>query len=175
MKTSSVAANIRFVARMYGISDDEFPRRIAELGAIVDFLNVRLQKCPRFVAGRLAFALGIGIDSDLYLFDERVIPKDKDFQEHAQKVLERLTEQRGLIVASKTPAEVEAHCDSVYVLENGGATHFSDVADAIEHFKELMKAAQQKKKSEVADGPGNDDEGESAEIGDIDLIGAAVE
>lgn len=175
MKTSSVAANIRFVARMYGISDNEFPRRIAELGAIIDFLNVRLQKCPRFVAARLAFALGIGIESDLYLFDERVIPRDNDFKAHAQEAVERLKAQRGIIVATKTPAEVEAHCDSVYVLENGRASHFPDVAEAVEHFKELMKATQKRRKGEVADGPDSDDEGESTETGDIDLIGAAIE
>jgi capsular polysaccharide transport system ATP-binding protein len=166
MKTSSVAANIRFVGRMYGISDNEFPRRVAELGAIVDFLNVKLQNCPRFVTARLAFALGIGIDCDLYLFDDRVIPPDKDFSEHALKVVGRLKEQRGLILASKIPAEVEAHCDSVYVLENGRASHFPNVAEAIEHFK--------KRTSEAAGGQESDDEGGTAESGDIDLIGAAL-
>ena len=174
MQTSSVAANIRFVGRMYGISDNEFPRRIAELGAIVDFLNVKLRNCPRFVTARLAFALGIGIDCDLYLFDDRVIPPDKDFSEHALKVVARLKEQRGLILATRIPAEVEAHCDSGYVLENGRASYFPNVAEAIEHFKELMKAAQKKRTSETGGGPESDGEGEPAEVGDIDMIGAAL-
>lgn len=173
-RTASVAANIRFVGRIYGVTDNEFPRRIAELGAIADFLNVKLQNCPRFVTARLAFALGIGIDCDLYLFDERVIPPDKDFSEHALKGVERLKKERGLIVATRIPAEVEAHCDSAYVLENGRASHFPNVAEAIEHFKELMKEAQKKRTSEAAGGPDSDDEGAAAEIGDIDVIGAAI-
>ncbi len=172
-RTSSVATNIRFVGRIYGISDNEFPRRIAELGAIADFLNVKLQKCPSFVTMRLAFALGVGIDCDLYLFDERIIPPEKDFREHAVKAVERLKEQRGLILATRMPAEVEAHCDSVYVLENGRANYFPNAAEAVVHFKELMKAAQ-KKSSEAAGGPESDDEGGVAETGDIDMIGAAL-
>jgi capsular polysaccharide transport system ATP-binding protein len=174
IQTSSVATNIRFVGRIYGITDNEFPRRIAELGAIADFLNVKLQKCPRFVTVRLAFALGVGIDCDLYLFDERIIPPDKDFREHAAKAVERLKEQRGFIVATKIPAEVEAHCDSVYVLENGRAGYFPNAAEGVVYFKELMKAAQKRSSSEAAGGPESDDEGGVAETGDIDMIGAAL-
>jgi capsular polysaccharide transport system ATP-binding protein len=159
---------------MYGISDNEFPRRIAELGAIVDFLNVKLQTCPRFVTQRLAFALGIGINFDLYLFDERVVPRDNEFREHALEAVGRLKAERGLIVATKIPAEVEAHCDSVYVLNDGRASYFPSVAAGTERFKELLKAAR-KKKDEAEGEPESDGEGDSAESDDMDLIGAAVE
>jgi capsular polysaccharide transport system ATP-binding protein len=175
LKTSSVAANIRFAARMYGIGDSDFPQRVAELGKIVEFLNVKLQNCPRFVRPRLAFALGIGIDFEMSLFDERVVPRDDDFKEHGTRIVERYKATRGLVVATKTPAEVEAHCDTVYVLEDGRANYFSSVADGVERFKEVVKAGQEKRKGDGAPGPESGDDGDVGETSDIDMIGAAIE
>lgn len=168
----SIARNVRFIARLYGIDDESFPRRVAESVDLGEFVNTPLAKCPKFVKPRLAFALGMGIDFDTYLFDGSLVPVDKPFREKAAALLAERTAGRGVIVATGAPAEVEQNCESVYVLEQGRATYFAETSEGVEHFKRLL--AMEGKRGEVGtlrrEADENDDEG----LSDVDIIGAAV-
>jgi capsular polysaccharide transport system ATP-binding protein len=171
--THSVARNVRFIARLYGIEDDAFPRRIAEMVDLGPFLNTPLSKCPKFARPRLAFALGVGLDFDTYLFDGSFAPADKPFKEKAAEISAERTAGRGIVVATSNPTEVEQKCESVYVLEAGRATYFAEASAGVEHFKELLAADKKKDKAEGARGAAEDaDEDEG--LGDVDFLGAAV-
>jgi capsular polysaccharide transport system ATP-binding protein len=172
MASLTVARNIRFIARLYGIDDEEFPRRTAELVELTDFLNTPLARCPKFVKPRLAFALGISVDFDLYLFDGSFAPGDKEFKQKAAEISAARMAGRAYIVATSIPAEVERNCESAYVLEAGRATYFAQMNEAVEHFKELLAAESQKKQAAGAEKGDEDDEEEG--LGDVDVIGAAV-
>jgi capsular polysaccharide transport system ATP-binding protein len=169
-----VARNVRFLAKLYGIADEDFPRRIAEMLGIEEFLNIAVQKCPRIVKPRLAFGLGIGIDFDIYLFDGQLIASDKDFKERAMEIAAERLNGRGYVVATANPKEAEQHCDSVYVLEAGRARYFDAMTDGVEYFKQLLAAQKQKaeaaSESKVAEGSDEEIEGP----GDIDVLAAAV-
>jgi len=175
INASSVVCNIRFLARLYGIVDETFPRRIAELTGLEGVLYVPLQKCPKFVKPRLAFGLGIGLDFDTYLFDGSLTPCDKDFKPRAAEIVGERLKGRGYVVASANPKEVEKSCDSVYVLEAGQARYFDAMAEGMQYFKELQAA--QKQKAAAADKEDKEDEvreDENEGLGDIDIITAAV-
>jgi capsular polysaccharide transport system ATP-binding protein len=165
VNTSSVALNIRFVQRLYGIKHSNFPRQIAEMGGFSDFLNIELQKCPPLVKNQLIFALGLGMNFDIYLFDDRIAPPPKEFREKATEIFKLRTAGRGVVLATSLPAEVEAHCDSVFVLDDGHVTYFPDMKDGVSHFKNLMKAANEKKSAEEAKGD-DDGAGGTEEAGD---------
>jgi capsular polysaccharide transport system ATP-binding protein len=169
--THSVARNIRFVGRLYDREDEEFPRQIAALVEIEEFLNTPLGKCPKNVKPRLAFGLGIGLDFDLYLFDGSFAPGDKPFKEKAAEIAAARTAGRGYVLATSIPAEVERNCESAYVLEGGRATYFAEVNSAVEHFKQLLAEENQKQPgSQRAVEAEDSDEG----LGDVDIVGAAV-
>lgn len=169
----TVARNIRFIARLYGIDDEEFPRRTTELVELTEFLNTPLGKCPKFVRPRLAFALGVVLDFDLYLFDGSFAPADKGFKEKAAEISAARTAGHGYIVATSTPAEVERNCESAYVLEAGRARYFGRANEAVEHFKELLAAEKEKIQAGV-EKPGDTGEEEDDGLSDVDLLGAAV-
>jgi capsular polysaccharide transport system ATP-binding protein len=170
--THTLARNIRFIARLYGINDEDLPRRIAEMVELTEFLNVPLGKCPRFAKPRLAFALGTGLDFDLYLFDGSFAPADKPFREKAAEISAARTAGRGVVVATSVPAEVEKNCESVYVLEERRATYFADPGEGVEHFKQLL--AMEKKKEKPGAGKTAQDEDEDENLSDVDIMGAAV-
>ena len=171
LATQTVAQNIRFFARLYGIEDEQFPRRIAKIAEVTDFLNTPLAKCAKHVRPRLAFALGIGMDFDLYLFDGSFAPADKPFREKAAELAASRTSGRAVVVATSVPAEVERNCESAYVLEAGRATYFARASEAVEHFKKLLAAENRNQQGDgVKSGEAADEEG----LGDVDFIGAAV-
>jgi capsular polysaccharide transport system ATP-binding protein len=169
--THSVARNIRFIGRLYGVEHEAFPREIAELVEIEEFLNTPLGKCPKTVRPRLAFGLGIGLDFDVYLFDGSFAPGDKPFKEKAAEISAARTAGRGYVLATSIPAEVERNCESAYVLEGGRATYFAEANAAVEHFKQLLAEENQKQGgAQKAVEAEDSDEG----LGDLDMVGAAV-
>lgn len=168
-----LARNIRFIARLYGVDDDNFPRRIVEMVELGEFLNTPLAKCPKYAKGRLAFALGVGLDFDMYLFDSSLAPTDKPFKEKAAEITAARTAGRGVVVATGVPAEVEGNCESVYVLEQGRATYFAEASKGVEHFKQLL--ATEKKQAKVGGRKAGEGDEEESALSDVDMLGAAVE
>ncbi|HEY6578828.1 MAG TPA: ATP-binding cassette domain-containing protein [Rhizomicrobium sp.] len=171
---STVAQNIRFVARLYGVAGDEFPRSTAKMAALAEFLNTPLKKCPKFVKPRLALALGIGLDFDIYLFDGSFAPADKEFKEQAAQIVAERMQGRGFVLATGAAAEVEKNCDSVYILESGQVKYFADAKEGVEYFKQLLAAEKEKQAAAVEKGAADAGEGEDEGLGDIDMLGAAI-
>lgn len=169
---NTIAHNVRFIARLYGLDDEQLPWRIAGTVELAEFVNTPLVKCPRFARARLAFALGIGLDFDMYLFDGSFAPVDKPFRERAAEISAERTEGRGMVLAASVPAEVEKNCESVYVLEQGRAVYFPEASEGVEHFKQLLAA--EKKKDRPAGGKREADEDDDEGLGDVDIVGAAV-
>jgi capsular polysaccharide transport system ATP-binding protein len=168
----TLARNVRFIARLYGISDEDFPRRVVDSVELGEFLNKPLSACPRTAKGRLAFALGVGLDFDMYLFDGSFTPVDKPFKEKAAQITAARTAGRGFLIATNMPAEVEQNCESVYVLENGRATYYPRASEGIEHFTQLL-AMEKKKQQRQGEKPGVEDDGEPLEE-DVGMIGLAA-
>jgi capsular polysaccharide transport system ATP-binding protein len=169
---NTIAHNVRFIARLYGLDDEELPWRVAGMVELTEFVNTPLGKCPRFARARLAFALGIGLDFDTYLFDGSFAPVDKAFKERAAEISAEQTTGHGMVLAANVPAEVEKNCESVYVLEQGRAVYFAEVSEGVERFKQLLAA--EKKKDKSAGGKREPGEEDDEDLGDVDIVGAAV-
>jgi len=168
----TLARNVRFIARLYGIDEEEFPRRIVEMVDMTELLNTPLDKCPKFARARLAFALGVGMDFDTYLFDGSFAPADKPFKEKAAEISAARTAGRGVILAATVPTEVEKNCESVYVLEGGRATFFEETSEGVEHFKKLLAA--EKKKEKAGEAKATEDEDEDETLSDLNIHTAAL-
>jgi capsular polysaccharide transport system ATP-binding protein len=136
---ATVAANIRFIERLYGQSSENFVHEIADKGDITEFLNQELGECPRHVRTQLAFALGVGVDFDIYLFEERIAQGSKEFKSQSLSLVNALGPNRGILLATNNPKEVSDHCKAVFVLDGPHAIHYTDVAQGINHFKSLKR------------------------------------
>jgi capsular polysaccharide transport system ATP-binding protein len=170
---ATVARNIRFVGTLYGVSDEDFPRKITDMMGIGEFLNVPLQKCPKIVKPRLAFGLGVGLDFDVYLFDGALSPSDKNFKPRWAEILAERLNGRGYVVTTANPKEVEENFDSVYVLEAGQVRSFAGVSDGVEYFKELL-ASQKEREAAAKESKQAEADDEDEGLSDIDVLAAAV-
>jgi capsular polysaccharide transport system ATP-binding protein len=175
--SSSIAWNIRSMARIYGVRDRDFVQRVGELGGLTKHLNEPLGRCPPLLRTQLAFAVGIGMDFGLYLFDNQAAPPKKEIRAKAVESLRKRTEGRALLLATSAPTAVADICDSVYVLEQGRVTHFPDPEEAVEHFKALLKAEKERQKEQREQEDSDDDNPDMAsEEGDrsVEMVGAAL-
>jgi capsular polysaccharide transport system ATP-binding protein len=174
LANSTIAANGRFIARLRGLEERDFPRQAAESVGLGEFLNVKLGRCPPYAIGRLALALGILPEFDFYQFDGRMLPREKEFQEQGAALLEERLSGHGYILATATPKEAEGRCDVVYVLENGRATGFTDPAAGIDYFNEHYGKKKPGEAASSADAGDGDDNAADEGSGDIDLLAAVV-
>ena len=139
ISTSSIATNLRFVARLYGVDPDKFVSEVCELAEIGSFVNYKLTDVPRFVKAQLSFAVGLWFDFDIYLFDEKVMSTPPAFKRRAKQILNRRIQGNGLLLATSLPAAAEEFCDTAFVIDGGRAEHYTDMKAALKHFNSLSK------------------------------------
>jgi capsular polysaccharide transport system ATP-binding protein len=175
--SSSIAWNLRSLARIYGVKDRNFVERIGQLSGLQKYLNTPWSQCPPALRNQLTFAVGIGMDFQLYLFDNQLVPPRKEFKEIALEHLRARTEGKSVFVATSAPAAIADFCESIYVLEQGRVTHFPEAKAAVEHFKAMQKAeAERQKELQERQNSGENDQGPASgeEDAALDVVAAAT-
>ena len=131
--------NTRFVARIYGVDTDqlvEFVRDFAELG---DHFFLPFRTYSQGMRARLGFAVSMGIDFDTYLIDEVTSVGDAAFRQKSETVLRDRLTTRGAIIVSHNLDMLARMCDAAVVIDDGHATWFNDVAEAVDEHRRNMR------------------------------------
>lgn len=128
------AQNVRFVARIHGVSESHvaektaFVRAFSELG---DALDRPVKSYSSGMRSRLAFALSLGFDFDLYLVDELTAVGDAAFRKKSREAFRSVVAKAGLIMVSHDEATLKSFCDSALWLHEGKAHRFDSVDEAL--------------------------------------------
>src|SRR5690606_30956741 len=102
--------HLRFVADTYGeatAAATDFVEDCAELG---DYLNLPVKSYSSGMGARLAFALSLAIDFDVYLIDELTAVGDKRFQERCREMFARRREVSDVIMVSHNFGTIREYC-----------------------------------------------------------------
>ena len=129
--------NVKFVCRAYG-TDDELADKLAfvhEFSELGGYFFEPLKSYSSGMRSRLAFALSLAFDFDVYLVDEVTAVGDQQFKQKAKKAFEDLKGKASLIMVSHDMQTLRTHCDAAIYLENGEATFFDDLDPAIERYR----------------------------------------
>jgi len=126
------AQNARFVARIYGIDEVEFvgfTSDFAELGA---HFQAPIRTYSTGMRARLAFAMSMAIQFDLFLLDEITAVGDAIFRQQCEDSLDQALEGSSAIFVSHSLHSVRRLCNAALVLEDGSLRYFGDLAEGIE-------------------------------------------
>jgi len=129
--------NARFIARIYGHEYREirdFVEDFTELGAQ---LKMPVKTYSSGMRARLAFALSLAIEFDCYLIDEVIMVGDQNFLKKCHYELFDKRRDRALIFASHSTELMREFCDRALVLDQGHATIYPDVNEALEVYSAL--------------------------------------
>ncbi len=129
--------NMRFISRIYQKDILELTRIVDGFAELGDALYKPVKTYSSGMRARLAFALSIAIDFDCYLIDEVILVGDQRFHERCREQLFDRRAGRALVIASHDTGLLTQICDSAIVLSNGLATHFNDVSEAAEVYRNL--------------------------------------
>jgi capsular polysaccharide transport system ATP-binding protein len=125
------AQNTRFVARIYGVDTEmliDFVRDFAEIGQHF-FMPVRTYSSG--MRSRLSFGMSMGIKFDTYLVDEVTAAGDAAFRRKSQALFKERMQTSGAIMVNHNLTELKEYCSTAVVLEDGKATYFQDIDEAI--------------------------------------------
>lgn len=136
------AQNTRFVARVYARDTralEHFVQDFAELGA---FYHLPVSTYSSGMKARLAFAVSMGVDFDLYLVDEVIGVGDTAFRQKCAGAFRARMDRARVMMISHSPATLRQFCDAGLVIEAGRLTFFASLDDAIAaHEANLAPAA----------------------------------
>ncbi len=131
--------NVHFVSRIYGADirkADAFVEDFSELG---DYLDAPFKTYSSGMMARLAFAMSMAIDFDVYLIDEVTAVGDMRFQTRCKEAFNERRKNAGLIVVSHSMQTISEYCDKGGVLVDGRLFMFNTVDHAIELYNRLNR------------------------------------
>lgn len=115
--------NIELTAGLYGINKSELKTKlpmIVELFGFGQFIDTPVKYFSNGMYMRLAFAVVIHIDADIYLLDEVLSVGDNQFRDSVQHILSDLKSQgKTILFVTHNPNELINICDRFLLLING--------------------------------------------------------
>ncbi|MGM0988644.1 MAG: ABC transporter ATP-binding protein [Pseudomonadota bacterium] len=135
--------NVKFVARVHGGRYDvhdiiDQVQAFAELG---DAFDEPIKTYSSGMRARLNFGLSLAFDFDIYLSDEATSVGDRAFKAKATKAFKDKVGQASLIMVSHSEGILKDLCQAGVYLQNGHATWYDDINDAIAVYHQETDAA----------------------------------
>jgi capsular polysaccharide transport system ATP-binding protein len=132
------AQNVRFVARIYGVDTDALVDYVQDFAELGDFIDMPVRSYSSGMKARLAFGMSMGISFDWYLVDEITAVGDAQFRKKSLFMFRNRLRDAGLLMVSHSLDTVHSYCTSGLVLENGRASYFEDIRDAVARHRHNM-------------------------------------
>lgn len=123
--------NVRFVARIYGVDSDATVKFVEEFAELGIHFRLPVRSYSSGMKSRLAFGVSMAVPFDTYLVDEVTATGDASFKKKSSTLFRARMAEAGAFVVSHSMGQVRELCDVGLVLENGRATYFDDVDEAI--------------------------------------------
>lgn len=135
----SGAENLRFVARIYGADIDEVTRFVADFSELGRAMEEPIRTYSTGMRSRLAFALSMAIDFEVYIIDEALAVGDSAFQAKCEAIFAERKARSSVIMASHSIDMIKQYCTRAAVLHGGRLKMFDDIDLAYAYYQELPR------------------------------------
>lgn len=147
----SAIQNAKLNASILGIPLKELNQKISEIitfAELEDFKNTQIKFFSSGMRARLAFAVAVLANAEIFLMDEFFGGVgDEKFKAKAEKVFqENLVKGRTVVHVSHSMSNIEKYCTRVLVLNKGEMVGIYNPEEAIKVYKELMNSKNKKNK-----------------------------
>lgn len=129
--------NVNFISRVFGSSIQRTMRYVEEFVEIGAYMDMPTRTYSSGMRAKLAFAICLAIDFDVYLIDEITEVGDADFRERAVEALRSRMLKSDIILVSHNVDTIRTYCNRGAVLWNGRLTLYDSVPDAMAHYRRL--------------------------------------
>ena len=129
--------NVFLSGAIMGMSEAELNRKfdaIVEFSEMEKFLDTEVSRYSSGMFMRLAFAVAIQTECDIFLMDEMLAVGDQPFKRKCMRRINQLKEEgRTMVFVSHSPRQVMRLCERGLVLESGRKVFEGTAAEAVRH------------------------------------------
>lgn len=129
--------NLRFACRIYDADIRYVTEYVKDFSELGKYINEPIKSYSSGMRSRLAFALSMAINFDVYLVDEIMGVGDQGFQEKCKAAFTAKREEANLIMVSHNMATVREYSDTAILLTGDSLQIHDDVDFAINLYNEL--------------------------------------
>src|SRR5690606_24088865 len=132
--------NVKFVARIHGGGDriPEIISRVQDFAEIGKAFDQPVKTYSSGMRSRLAFGLSLAFDFDVYLSDEATAVGDAAFKAKATKAFQDRVGKASIVMVSHQVGMLKDLCQAGVWINNGTATWFDDINEAINSYHESI-------------------------------------
>lgn len=135
--------NLRFACRIYGADIKSVTEYVKDFAEIGKYIHEPIKNYSSGMRSRLAFALSMAIDFDVYLVDEIMGVGDQGFQKKCHDAFAAKRESSSIIMVTHDMSTIREYSDVALLLTGKDLQIHDNVDDAIELYKELSDAGRQ--------------------------------
>lgn len=136
--------NVYMNAAVLGLSNEEIDARFNDIVAFADIGDFIEQPVKTFSSGmmmRLAFAVQVAIDPDIFVVDEALAVGDEKFQRKCFARIEALKSKgSSILFVSHSSGSIIELCEKTLLLDHGTRLMFGQAPEAIRVYQKLMYA-----------------------------------
>jgi capsular polysaccharide transport system ATP-binding protein len=131
---------VKFVARIHGGGDriPEIISRVQDFAEIGKAFDQPVKTYSSGMRSRLAFGLSLAFDFDVYLSDEATAVGDAAFKAKATKAFKDRVGKASIVMVSHQVGMLKDLCQAGVWINNGTATWFDDINEAINSYHESI-------------------------------------
>jgi len=136
-------ANIKFVCRLYGKSNDEIKKTIAfvrDFSELDDYFDMPIRTYSSGMKSRLSFGLSLYFNFDYLLIDETLSVGDARFRKKSKEALLKKIENCNVLLVSHDMGTLRDICDVGIVVNDGKMYYFDNINSAIDEYMLINKA-----------------------------------
>ena len=129
--------NLRFACRIYDADIKKVTEYVKDFSELGKFIDEPIQTYSSGMKSRLAFALSMAIDFDVYLVDEIMGVGDRGFQDKCRNAFKAKSENSSIIMISHDMNTIRDYSDIAILLTGEHLEIHNNVDEAIEVYKGL--------------------------------------
>jgi ABC-2 type transport system ATP-binding protein len=136
--------NVVLNGLMMGLTAREARRRFDEVmdfAELHDFVDLKLKNYSSGMRARLAFAIVMQADPDIFLLDEVLAVGDAPFQRRCEAAFEQIKRDgKTVVLVTHATSSIKRFCDRAMLLEDGRVDMLGDPAEVTEKYSQLVPA-----------------------------------
>ena len=134
--------NIYLSGAILGMSHDEVKKKMDDIIAfseIGNFIDVPVKFYSSGMYLRLAFAIGVHLDSDILVIDEALAVGDSQFQAKCiEKIKKIKLEGKTIVLVSHDENQIKALCTRCLVMDHGKLVYNGSTESALNVYKNII-------------------------------------
>jgi lipopolysaccharide transport system ATP-binding protein len=145
--------NVYFNGAVFGMSPKEIDERYDSIAAFADigqFINEPVKTYSSGMLVRLAFALGIMAEPDIFIVDEALAVGDMNFKAKCMTAIRRLQDRgASILFVSHDMSSIKSLCSRAVWLERNAPVRVGQASNIVNQFVKLMRT-EENQQSEVS-------------------------